>query len=176
MARGVFVFVRCVTIGQALEERRRTRRRRERDTRLLHHARGPPPLPLRVINAFGQRGKGETRASEQALSVLPARAPSRFSPFHLLGNLGRASTQSVSLEREKEREKKRGEEEGLVCVYDLIPGRSYVTLERSAPSRPFEATKERRKRASWTASLEGSEQARCVTRRQTEINGALIED
>lgn len=102
-----------------------------------------------VINAFGQRGKGQTRARNSLFfSVLPARAPSRFSPFHLLGNLSRASTW-VSLEKKGRL---------LVCVYDLIPGRSYVTLERTAPPRPFEATKERQKklrrqRDKWTISV-----------------------
>lgn len=79
----------------------------------VHASRAAPP----VINAFGQRRPDTSEATKT--TVLPAHVHRWFSPFHLLGNLNRASTYT-DVSRE---------EGTCIYVYNLISGRSYVTLE-----------------------------------------------
>lgn len=130
----------------------------ERNTRSCTRLAAP-----RVINAFGQRGKGQTRARSSLSRFYLHVHRADFLPFIFLGISAELPRTVRSVSRE----------EGFVCVYDLIPGRSYVTLEGTAPSRPFEATKERQKKLRRQLL---SREANNLRRHRTETNGALIED
>lgn len=144
---------------RAVRDYRLGPRQEEGKTSAIHALAQAP----RVINAFGQRGEGQTRARSSLSRFYLHVHRADFLPFIFLGISAELPRSARSVSRE----------EGFVCVYDLIPGRCYVTLEGTAPSRPFEATKERRKKLRRQLL---SREANNLGRHQTEINGALIED